>query len=182
MSAIVELIAGLLSALLLALDAQHRTGRIAYWRIIITVAIASLSAVLVAGAAQLRSETAAGAGAFLAMYAGMLAFLWFLVVRPEDPVHALLGQGVSLLHTDRPQQALTAFNQALDHAKSRRDKAWILCYMAVCELRLRDKDLADKTLAEALRVLPSVVARIAKKKDLAELYGEVHACETVANS
>ena len=181
MSAMVELLAGLLSALWLAVDAQHRTGRISYWRIIITVAIASLSAVLAIGPEHLRSGTFAGLVEFLAVYAGVLALLWFSIVRPKDLAHALLGQGVSLLHKDRPQQALAAFNQALDHAKSRREKGWILFYMAACELRLRDKDLAVKTLAEALRVLPSIISRIAKEKDLAELYGEAHHLEAVAH-
>jgi len=182
MSAIVELLVGLLTALLLALDTQRRTGRISYLRITLTVVIASLTSVLAAGPQHLRSGTFAGVGEFLAIYTGMLALLWFLMVRPKDLVHALLSQGVSLLHQDHPQEALIAFNQALDHAKSHRDKGWVLCYMAVCELRLKDKDLADKTLAEALRVLPSVVARIAKEKDLAELYGEAPLCEAAAHS
>ena len=110
----------------------------------------------------------------MALYAGMLALIWMLVFRPKDTVHAFLSQGVSLLHKDHPKQALLAFNQALEQAKSGRHKAWLLCYVAACELRLRDKDVAIKTLAEALRILPAVVSRIAKEKDLAELYGEVH--------
>jgi tetratricopeptide (TPR) repeat protein len=182
MSEIVELLVGLLSALVLALDSQHRTGRISYWRITLTVAIACPAGVLAAGPERLRSGALAGTWLFLAVYLAVLGLVWFFIVRPKDPVHALLGKGVHLLHENHAQEALTTFNQALDHAKSRREKGWILFYMAACELRLRDKELAVRTLAEALRVLPSVVARIAKEKDLAEIYGEVHPSVAVAHS
>jgi len=90
----------------------------------------------------------------------------------KDPVDKMFNQGVSLLKNGELQQALTTFNQALGTAKSNRDKASILGNIAVCHLRLGEKDAAIRVLSDAVHFRRSVKAQIAKDKDFIELHND----------
>jgi tetratricopeptide (TPR) repeat protein len=171
MFGIIVIVGVLVSAVLLALDTRRRTGRIAYWRVVIAVGVTFFGAGARAGQ-QLSSMTLFDAGDFLAGYAGMLAFLWFVIVRPKELADESFELGVSLLEKGDAQQALAAFNQALEKAKTNRGRGRILYNMAICNLRLGKKDTAIKEVAEAVSVLPSLRSRIEKDKDFSELHDD----------
>lgn len=77
----------------------------------------------------------------------------------------LFGEGVASLRKGDTQHALMAFNQALEKATANRDKGRILCNMAICNLRLGQKDAAIKMLTDAVIILPSAKSQIEKDKD-----------------
>ena len=172
MFGIIVVLGVILSAVLLALDTRHRTGRISYWRIIIAVAITFFGAGSLAGQEHLRSRTVEDVLEFLARYAGMLAFLWFIIVRPKKLIDKIFRKGSSLLKDGDTQQALTTFNQALDMAKSNNDRGSILYNIAICNLRLGQKEPAIKALSDVVSVLPSLKSRMAKDKDFTELHDD----------
>jgi tetratricopeptide (TPR) repeat protein len=172
MFGITVLIAVVAGAALLALDTKRRTGRIVYWRVIVAVAIPLFGAGSQIGQEHLRSGAPYDPWGFLAGYAGMLAFLWFLFLRPREVVETLFRDAVSRLKKGENQQALVVFNQAIEKAKSSRDKGRILCNMAICSIRLGQRDAAIKTLTEAVGVLPSVRSQIEKDSDFSELHND----------
>jgi len=163
----VALIGVLIIAVLLALDTKRRTERIAYWRVVVTLALALL--VVILRPSQGFLYTLEDAGEFLAAFTGAICVLWFLIMRPKKIADKLFSRGVRLLRKDTNDQALTAFNQALEKAKSDGEKARILYNIAICRLRLGDKDAAINSLADAIRVMPALQSAVQKDRDLAGL-------------
>jgi tetratricopeptide (TPR) repeat protein len=172
MFGIVFILGVLISAVLLALDTKRRTGRIVYWRVIITVAITVFGAVSQAGRGFQLSGVPYDPVEFLGMYSGILAFFWFIVLRPRKLVDKIFREGSSLLKKGNIQQALTKFDQAADVAKSNKEKAPVLYNTAVCYIRLGQKEAAIKALSDVVSILPSLRSRMAKDKDFTELQGE----------
>jgi len=172
MFAIIVVLGVLLSAILLALDSKRRTGRISYWRVIIAVAITFFGAGSQAGQAHRLAGAAYDPLWFLSTYAGMLTSFWFLIIRPRKLVDTIFREGASLLKKGDTQQALTMFNQALDKANSNDEKGSILYNIAVCNLRLGQRETAIKALTDTVSVLPSLKSRIAKDKDFTELQND----------
>jgi len=179
MSVIVVLLGVLSSAVLLALDSKRRTEQISYWRVIIAVAITFFGAGSQAGQTHVPG-TAYNPLDFLASYAGMLAFFWFVIIRPRKLVDIIFRKGSSLLKKGETQQALALFNQALDKAKSKNEKGSILYNIAVCNLRLGQRETAIRALADTVCVVPSLKSRIAKDKDFTELQNDEQFCVVIA--
>ena len=89
----------------------------------------------------------------------MLACFWFIIVRPKKLVWEMFRKGASLLKKGKTQQALTTFNQALDKAKSNNEKGSIFYNMAICNLRLGQKETAIRALTDAVNILPCQITQ-----------------------
>ena len=76
MSLMILILAVVVSALLLAQDTKRRTGQIGYWRVLLTVLIAFFGV----ASASYTSDIAR----LLGTYCGILALLWFLILRPKS--------------------------------------------------------------------------------------------------
>jgi tetratricopeptide (TPR) repeat protein len=168
MFGIVVIFTVLMSAFLLALDTKWRRGRILYIRVIIAVVINFMAAGISAG----QSGVPYDAADFVVRYFAMLAFLWFIFMRPRKLADAYLRKGAYLLNGGRIQEAFTYLNEALAVTKSDETKGAILYKIAICNLRLGQKELAVKALTDAIKAQPSLKNQIAKDKNFAELQGD----------
>jgi tetratricopeptide (TPR) repeat protein len=169
MSGIVVVISVLISAVLLALDTKSRRGRILYIRVIITIVINFIGAGTIAGQEHRLTGTPYDIGDFVVKYFAMLAVLWFIFMRPRKLADAYLRKGTYWLKHGKIQEASTYFNEALDVAQSDESKGSILYKIAICNLRLGQKELAIRALSDAIKAEPTLKNRIIKDKDLAGL-------------
>ena len=166
---IVAILGILLSVVLLAVDTKRRRGHILYKRVIISVILIYLAALATSGQEQRFTELPYDPLSFLARYFGMLAALWFIIVRPKRTVDVLLERGVRLFSKGNAHEALTVFEQALERASTDKERASLLYNMANCHVRLDQDSSAVQALVNALEVRPSLKKRIAKDKDLQKL-------------
>jgi tetratricopeptide (TPR) repeat protein len=167
MAAIVIIILGvLMSAVLLARDTKRRTGQIAYLRVLLAVAITFFGAASRAGQGYFGLDPID----FLAGYAGMLTFLWFIILRPKTKAQEFFKKGVSLLNEGEIESALSAFNEGLTTTNKNKEKGYLLYNSAICNVRLGKHDIAIATLHQALSTFPSLKSKARKDKDFSQLH------------
>ena len=111
------------------------------------------------------------AGEFLVGYAGMLTFVWFVILRPKTKAEVFFGKGVSLLKNGQTEEALSAFSNGLSLTNRPKEKGYLLYNSAICNVRLGNGDLAIQVLGQALSTLPSLKSKARKDKDFSQLRG-----------
>jgi len=165
MFAIVALVGVLVSAILLAKDTKKRTGKIAYGRILLAVGFTFFAAGSYAGRGYYSDPID-----FLAGYAGMLTFLWFIILRPKTKAQEFFKKGVSLLKKGEIESASSAFNEGLTTTNKNKEKGYLLYNSAICNVRLGKHDIAIATLHQALSTFPSLKSKARKDKDFSQLH------------
>jgi len=164
MFAIVALLGVLVSAILLVRDSKKRSGKIAYGRILLAVGLTFFAAGSYAGRGYYSDPID-----FLAGYAGMLTFLWFIILRPKTKAEDFFGNGVSLLKEGQIESALSAFNDGLALTNRNKEKGYLLYNAAICNVRLGKDDVAIRTLDQAVSALPKLKSKARKDRDFSQL-------------
>jgi len=168
MAAIVIILGVLVSAVLLARDTKRRTGQISYLRVLLAVSITFCGAASWAGQGRFGVDPIT----FLAGYAGLLTFLWFVILRPKTKAQEFFKKGVSLLEGGEIESALSAFNEGLTTTNKNKEKGYLLYNSAICNILLGKHDIAIVVLDQALSTFPSLKSKARKDKDFGQLHND----------
>jgi hypothetical protein len=89
----------------------------------------------------------------------------------EISMKLLFKKGVELLRDNKLKESLELFEYGLNESKKDKDKGPLLYNIAVCQLRLGNKELGMEAIKKGIVFQPWLLGKAQKDKDLKVLYG-----------